>query len=217
MASGSELSAEFKKIPDDEKLNSFKGLLKCLHSSLHKLTIANFGVAYQTEIDSLTKRSKVSENAFLNVYKVLAEAPDPYPLLEAAVVCLTHLLHLQPYSHMRRTKQLKLQRHKHLRMRSPVCAPRTLSSDSRPVLSMHPSAVSNNSRPAWTSSFHRRSLKSMLRTMSVCEIMKSGMCHVICPRRRFAVGWVLIGVQGAGLEATGYIIQGPSTGPQTVE
>ncbi|OAX40365.1 hypothetical protein K503DRAFT_768625 [Rhizopogon vinicolor AM-OR11-026] len=60
---------EFKKIPDDEKLNSFKGLLK----------------SYQTEIDNLTKRSKVSENAFLNVYKVLAEAPDPYPLLEAAV------------------------------------------------------------------------------------------------------------------------------------
>ncbi|KAI0789119.1 CASP C terminal-domain-containing protein [Abortiporus biennis] len=60
---------DFKKIPDDEKLNAFKGLLK----------------AYQTEIDSLTKRSKSAENAFLNVYKVLAEAPDPYPLLEAAV------------------------------------------------------------------------------------------------------------------------------------
>lgn len=43
-------------------------------------------IAYQTEIDSLTKRSKTAENAFLNVYKVLAEAPDPYPLLEAAVV-----------------------------------------------------------------------------------------------------------------------------------
>lgn len=43
-------------------------------------------IAYQTEIDNLTKRSKSSENAFLNVYKVLAEAPDPYPLLEAAVV-----------------------------------------------------------------------------------------------------------------------------------
>ena len=43
--------------------------------------------AYQTEIDNLTKRSKTAENAFLNVYKVLAEAPDPYPLLEAAVVC----------------------------------------------------------------------------------------------------------------------------------
>ncbi|TFK44378.1 CASP C terminal-domain-containing protein [Crucibulum laeve] len=60
---------EFKKIPDDEKLNSFKGLLR----------------AYQTEIDNLTKRSKAAENAFLDVYKVMAEAPDPYPLLEAAV------------------------------------------------------------------------------------------------------------------------------------
>ena len=48
--------------------------------------ICIFDAAYQTEIDNLTKRSKVSENAFLNVYKVLAEAPDPYPLLEAAVV-----------------------------------------------------------------------------------------------------------------------------------
>ncbi|KAF7321700.1 Golgi membrane protein [Mycena kentingensis (nom. inval.)] len=60
---------EFKRIPDNEKLEAFKGLLK----------------AYQTEIDSLTKRAKASENAFLDVYKVLAEAPDPYPLLEAAV------------------------------------------------------------------------------------------------------------------------------------
>ncbi|KAI0930470.1 hypothetical protein AcW1_009144 [Taiwanofungus camphoratus] len=60
---------EFKKIPDEEKLTAFKSLLK----------------AYQTEIDSLTKRSKTAENAFLSVYKVLAEAPDPYPLLEAAI------------------------------------------------------------------------------------------------------------------------------------
>ncbi|KAF9222738.1 hypothetical protein BS17DRAFT_179273 [Gyrodon lividus] len=64
-----ERTKEFKKISDDEKLNSFKGLLK----------------AYQQEIDNLTKRSKVAESAFLNVYKVLAEAPDPYPLLEAVV------------------------------------------------------------------------------------------------------------------------------------
>ncbi|OJT15752.1 Protein CASP [Trametes pubescens] len=60
---------EFRKIPDDEKLTAFKTLLK----------------AYQTEIDNLTKRSKAAESAFLNVYKVFAEAPDPYPLLEAAV------------------------------------------------------------------------------------------------------------------------------------
>ncbi|KAE9411276.1 hypothetical protein BT96DRAFT_930417 [Gymnopus androsaceus JB14] len=50
---------EFKRIPDEEKLTAFKGLLK----------------AYQTEIDNLTKRCKTSENAFLNVYKVLAELP----------------------------------------------------------------------------------------------------------------------------------------------
>lgn len=42
--------------------------------------------AYQSEIDALTKRAKFAENAFLNVYKVLSDAPDPYPLLEAAVV-----------------------------------------------------------------------------------------------------------------------------------
>ncbi|KAG1778275.1 hypothetical protein EV702DRAFT_1196281 [Suillus placidus] len=78
---------EFKKIPDDEKLNSFKGLLKGSHILFLGvlLSIPNSGAAYQTEIDSLMKRSKVSENVFLNVYKVLAEAPDPYPLLEAAV------------------------------------------------------------------------------------------------------------------------------------
>ncbi|KAK2464237.1 hypothetical protein APHAL10511_003694 [Amanita phalloides] len=64
-----EHTKEFKKVPDAEKLVAFKALLK----------------AYQTEIDNLTKRSKASENAFLNVYKVIAEAPDPYPLLEAAV------------------------------------------------------------------------------------------------------------------------------------
>lgn len=46
----------------------------------------HFYLAYQTEIDNLTKRSKASENAFLHVYKILAEAPDPYPLLETAVV-----------------------------------------------------------------------------------------------------------------------------------
>ena len=49
--------------------------------------------AYQTEIDSLTKRSKSAENAFLSLYKVLAEAPDPYPLLEAAVVCFHAPMH----------------------------------------------------------------------------------------------------------------------------
>ncbi|KIO32240.1 hypothetical protein M407DRAFT_18809 [Tulasnella calospora MUT 4182] len=57
------------KIPEEEKGNAFKTLLK----------------AYQTEIDNLTRRCKASETAFLHVYKLLAEAPDPYPLLDAAV------------------------------------------------------------------------------------------------------------------------------------
>lgn len=65
-----EQTREFKKLPDEpEKFNAIKTLLK----------------AYQTEIDSLTRRSKSSETAFLHVYKLLADAPDPYPLLDAAV------------------------------------------------------------------------------------------------------------------------------------
>ncbi|WOO82006.1 Protein CASP [Vanrija pseudolonga] len=65
-----EQTREFKKLPDsNDKFNAIKVLLK----------------AYQGEIDSLTRRSKTSETSFLNVYKLLADAPDPYPLLDAAV------------------------------------------------------------------------------------------------------------------------------------
>jgi homeobox protein cut-like len=61
---------EFKKLPDEpEKFSAIKTLLK----------------AYQTEIDHLTRRSKMSESSFLSLYKALADAPDPYPLLDAAV------------------------------------------------------------------------------------------------------------------------------------
>lgn len=61
---------EFKKQPTETQLELLKPLLK----------------AYQAEVDALTRRSKASESAFLNAYKLLAEAPDPYPLLDAAVV-----------------------------------------------------------------------------------------------------------------------------------
>ncbi|KDE07672.1 homeobox protein cut like-protein [Microbotryum lychnidis-dioicae p1A1 Lamole] len=64
-----ESTRDFKKLPDQEKAPVFKTLLK----------------AYQGEIDALTKRSKTAENAFLGVYKLLAEAPDPFPLMDAAV------------------------------------------------------------------------------------------------------------------------------------
>jgi hypothetical protein len=43
-------------------------------------------IGYQTEIDNITKRTKYAENAFLTVYKLLTDAPDPAPLFEAAVV-----------------------------------------------------------------------------------------------------------------------------------
>ncbi|ANB14407.1 Coy1p [Sugiyamaella lignohabitans] len=59
----------FRKLSDEEKLVEIKSLLKL----------------YQTEIDNLTNRGKFAETSFMNVYKLLAEAPDPRPLLEASV------------------------------------------------------------------------------------------------------------------------------------
>ncbi|KAL0077907.1 CASP C terminal-domain-containing protein [Phycomyces blakesleeanus] len=64
-----EQTREFRKIPDEEKLSQFKSLLK----------------GYQSEIDNITRRTKYSENAFLTLYKLLVNAPDPAPLFEAAV------------------------------------------------------------------------------------------------------------------------------------
>ncbi|KAJ9476319.1 Protein CASP [Pseudozyma hubeiensis] len=74
---------EFKKQPDANKLESFKPLLK----------------AYQTEIDTLTKRSKAAENAFLNVHSALTNAPDPYPLLEVILEQAASLNDLESLKH----------------------------------------------------------------------------------------------------------------------
>ncbi|KAF3760135.1 hypothetical protein M406DRAFT_65537 [Cryphonectria parasitica EP155] len=60
---------DFRKLDDATKLVEVKGLLK----------------AYQTFIDLLTNHSKSINSAFLQAYTSLSEAPDPYPLLEAAV------------------------------------------------------------------------------------------------------------------------------------
>lgn len=60
---------DFRKLDDPTKLTEIKGLLK----------------AYQTFIDLLTNHSKSINSAFLQAYTSLSEAPDPYPLLEAAV------------------------------------------------------------------------------------------------------------------------------------
>ncbi|EDK39592.2 hypothetical protein PGUG_03690 [Meyerozyma guilliermondii ATCC 6260] len=60
---------EFKKLPDDEKLDSLKSLLKL----------------YQNEIDSLTTKRSNVEKYFFSFYRVMAEAPNPRPLLEASL------------------------------------------------------------------------------------------------------------------------------------
>lgn len=62
-----ESTRVFKKASAEEKLNLFNSLLK----------------GYQEEVDNLTKRAKFGENAFLNIYQKLYEAPDPYPVLSS--------------------------------------------------------------------------------------------------------------------------------------
>lgn len=61
---------DFKKASADEKLSLFNSLLK----------------GYQEEVDNITKRAKFGENAFLNIYQKLYEAPDPYPALASIAV-----------------------------------------------------------------------------------------------------------------------------------
>ncbi|XP_048839565.1 homeobox protein cut-like 1 isoform X2 [Brienomyrus brachyistius] len=61
-------SREFKKNTPEDLRKQVAPLLK----------------GFQAEIDALSKRSKESEAAFLNVYKRLIDAPDPTPALEAS-------------------------------------------------------------------------------------------------------------------------------------
>ncbi|CAL4095187.1 unnamed protein product [Meganyctiphanes norvegica] len=64
-----ELSREFKKTTSEDVRKQVSPLLKC----------------FQTEIDSLNKRCKFSETAFLNVYKKVIDMIDPLPTLEYCV------------------------------------------------------------------------------------------------------------------------------------
>ncbi|XP_051540367.1 homeobox protein cut-like 1 [Myxocyprinus asiaticus] len=61
-------SREFKKSTPEDLRKQIAPLLK----------------GFQAEIDALSKRSKESEAAFLNVYKRLVDVPDPVSALEAA-------------------------------------------------------------------------------------------------------------------------------------
>ncbi|XP_022856270.1 protein CASP-like [Olea europaea var. sylvestris] len=68
-----ESTRDFKKAANEEKLSLFNSLLK----------------GYQEEVDNLTKRAKFGENAFLNIYQKLYEAPDPYPVLASIAVSIS--------------------------------------------------------------------------------------------------------------------------------
>lgn len=73
---------DFKKLDDSVKLTEFKLLLKM----------------YQNEIDSLTTKQKKAESFFFGFYRLIAEAPDPKPLLEHsldAVIELTEVAGLK--------------------------------------------------------------------------------------------------------------------------
>ncbi|XP_016360980.1 protein CASP-like [Sinocyclocheilus anshuiensis] len=74
----------WKKLIDQSR--DFK---KNTPEDLRKL-VAPLLKSFQAEIDALSKRSKESETAFLNVYKRLIDVPDPVPALE-----LSQQLHLK--------------------------------------------------------------------------------------------------------------------------
>ena len=50
-----------------------------------KLAVAPVVKSFQNEVDSLAKRAKAAEKAFFDVYKSLADMPDPTPILEQAI------------------------------------------------------------------------------------------------------------------------------------
>eukprot|EP00252_Welwitschia_mirabilis_P002877 TRINITY_DN12898_c0_g1_i1.p1 TRINITY_DN12898_c0_g1~~TRINITY_DN12898_c0_g1_i1.p1 ORF type:complete len:699 (+),score=193.82 TRINITY_DN12898_c0_g1_i1:213-2309(+) len=74
-----ENTRDFKKASNEEKLSLFNSLLK----------------AYQEEVDNLTKRAKYGENAFLNIYQKLYEAPDPCPSLASATELSSKITELE--------------------------------------------------------------------------------------------------------------------------
>lgn len=65
----SESTKSFRKLSEDEKLQAVGPLLK----------------SYQGGIDTLTRRARAAESAFLGLYKELYEAPDPASALREAL------------------------------------------------------------------------------------------------------------------------------------
>lgn len=73
---------EFKKLEDADKLGEIKHLLKM----------------YQNEIDNMNTKQKKVEAFFFGFYRLIAEAPDPKPLLE---LCLDAVVNLNEASELK--------------------------------------------------------------------------------------------------------------------
>ena len=64
-----ELLREFKKSSNEEIRQSVAPVVK----------------SFQNEVDALAKRAKGAEKAFFDIYRTLADIPDPLPILDQAV------------------------------------------------------------------------------------------------------------------------------------
>ena len=64
-----ELLREFKKSSSEDVRTSCSPVVK----------------SFQNEIDALAKRAKAAEKAFFDVYRTIADIPDPLPILEQSV------------------------------------------------------------------------------------------------------------------------------------
>ncbi|XP_055946575.1 homeobox protein cut-like 1 isoform X1 [Argiope bruennichi] len=74
-----ELSRDFKKNSTEDIRKAVVPLLK----------------SFQAEVDSLSKRSKAAEAAFLTIYRTFIELPDPVPALEHYQVLLQRTMRIQ--------------------------------------------------------------------------------------------------------------------------
>ena len=74
-----ESTKAFKKLTDEEKLQQWGTLLK----------------SYQSEVDLLTKRSKLAESSMLNVYKLFQDVLDPSDIIESLCEELRRLMALE--------------------------------------------------------------------------------------------------------------------------
>ncbi|VEU23757.1 DEKNAAC104953 [Brettanomyces naardenensis] len=69
----------FKRLTQEEKVGEINPLLK----------------SYQKEIDDLAKKNKNVDNAFFQVYRAIAEAPDPKPLLKMSLDAVNSMSELE--------------------------------------------------------------------------------------------------------------------------